>query len=79
MAYYMNAINIHHDLSPKQIQQGEEDIEAIINAINENFISPFEGQDLMSLSNSVLPTEKITHNLLTAEEKGLATLNASTD
>ena len=30
----------------------------------------------MSLSNGVLPTEKIANDFLTTEEKGLTTLNA---
>ena len=30
MVYYKNAINIHHDLSPKQIQRHEEDVKAIM-------------------------------------------------
>ena len=76
MAYYKNAINIHHDLSPKQIQRHEEDVKAIIDLINENFISPFEKQELMSLSSGVLLTKKKANILFTAEEKGLAELNA---
>ena len=62
-------MNVHHDLSPKRIQWDEEDVKAIINVINENFISPFEEQELISLSSGILPTEKITSDLLTAEEK----------
>ena len=76
MAYYKTAINICHDLSPKQIQQDEEDVKMIINVVNENFISPLEEQYLMSLCKGVLPTEKIANYILTAEEKGLTTLNA---
>ena len=76
MERYKNAINVHHDLSPKRIQRDEEDVKAIIDVINENFISPFEEQELMSLSNGVLQTEKIANDLLTTEEKGLAALDA---
>ena len=50
MAFYKNTVNVHHVLSPKRIQRDEEDIKAIINVINENFISPFEEQELVSLS-----------------------------
>ena len=50
MAFYKNTVNVNHDLSPKRIQRDEEDIKAIINVINENFISPFEEQELVSLS-----------------------------
>ena len=70
-----NTVNVHHDLSPKCIQRDEENVKAIINVINENFISPFEDQELISLSSGILPTEKITSDLLTAEEKGLSALN----
>ena len=75
MAFYKNTVDVHHDLSPKRIQWEEEDVKAIINVIIENFISPFEEQELVSLSSGVLPTEKITSDFLTGEEKGLHTLN----
>ena len=75
MTFYKNTVNVHHDLSPKRIQRDEEDVKAIIYVINENFISPFEEQELVSLFNGVLPTEKITSDLLTAEEKGPSALN----
>ena len=68
-------MNVHHDLSPKCIQRDEENVKAIINVINENFISPFEEQELISFSSGILPTEKTTSDLLTAEEKGLSALN----
>ena len=79
MAFYKNTVNVHHDLSPKRIQRDEEDVKAIIYVINENFISPFEEQELVSLFNGVLPTEKITSDLLTAKEKGLSFLNTFTE
>lgn len=41
MAYDKNAIKIHHNLPPRQIQQDEGDAKATIGVINENFISPF--------------------------------------
>ena len=62
-------------LITKAMRRDEEDVKAIINIINESFISPFEEQELVSLSNGVLPTEKTTSDLLTAEEKGLSALN----
>ena len=77
MAFYKNIVNVHHNLSPTRIQRDEEDVKATINVINENFISPFEEQELVSSSNGVLPTEKITSDLSTAEEKGLSALNTS--
>ena len=46
MAFYKNTVNVHHDLSPKCIQRDEEDVNATINVTNENFISPFEEQEL---------------------------------
>ena len=79
MAFYKNIVNVHHNLSPTRIQRDEEDVKATINVINENFISPFEEQELVSSSNGVLSTEKITSDLLTAEEKGLSALNTSTE
>ena len=51
------------------MRRDEEDVKAIINIVNESFISPFKEQELVSLSNGVLPTEKTTSDLLTAEEK----------
>ena len=75
MTFYKNTVNVHHNLSPKRIQRDEENVKAIVNIINENFISPFEKKELVSLSNGVLPTEKITSDLLTAKEKGLPALN----
>ena len=76
MASYRNAISIHQDLSPNQIQGDEKDVKAIIDIISKHFKSPFEEQELMSLSNGVLPMKTIANDLFTAEEKGLATLNA---
>ena len=76
MAYYNNAINIHQDLSPNRIQPDEEDVKAIIDVINKNFISPFEEQELMRLSNVVLSMEKVANDLVTGDEKRLAALNA---
>ena len=57
------------------MRRDEEDVKAIVNIVNESFISPFKEQELVSLSNGVLPTEKTTSDLLTAEEKGLSALN----
>ena len=66
-------------LITQAMRRDEEDVKAIINIINESFISPFEEQELVSLSNGVLPTEKTTSDLLTAEEKGLSALNTFTE
>ena len=44
MAYYKNAVNLHHDFSAKCVQQNEEDVKTIIDIINKNFISLFEEQ-----------------------------------
>ena len=51
IAYYKNAINIHHDLSPKWMQRDGEDVKEIIDVVNENFLSPpFEKQELTGVS-----------------------------
>ena len=44
IAYYKNAVNLHHDFSAKCVQQNEEDVKTIIDIINKNFISLFEEQ-----------------------------------
>ena len=41
LPHYKNPINIHHDFSPKWMQRDEENVTAIIDVINENFISSF--------------------------------------
>ena len=58
---------IHPDLNPTRIKRDQKDVLAVKETIISLFINPFEEMELISLSSGIIPTEKVTADLLDAE------------
>ena len=60
----------HKDLSPSRIRKDEKDVQAVVTILTDVFVNPFSEQPLMSISTGVIPTEKVTNDLMNAQEIG---------
>ena len=60
----------HQDLLPALIQRDQSDVQIVKDTITLLFIHPFSEIQLVSLSSSIVPAEKIENDMLEAESKG---------
>ena len=58
----------HSDLLPSRIQRDQSDVQPVQDTITSIFINPFEEMELISLSSGVIPTDKVTSDLLDAKK-----------
>ena len=60
----------HHDLLPSRTRRNQSDVQAAQETLTPVFIHSFSEMELVSLSSSLVPTEKIKKNLIETEHKG---------
>ena len=66
----LKSSSTHPDLLPSRIQGDQSDVQAVQDTITSMFINPFEEMELISLSSGVIPTDKVTSDLLDAKKIG---------
>ena len=64
---FLRSSSTHPDLLPSRIRRDQSDVLAVQDTITSMFINPFEEMELISLSSGIVPTDKVTSNLLDAE------------
>ena len=61
----------HKNLTGSRIMKDERDMQSVLEVVNNVFINPFSDNDLLCISNSLVATDEVKYDLLTAREKGI--------
>ena len=65
----------HPDLNPSRMKKDEVDVKRILEIISTTFIDPLSPQPLLSISNGVLATDKVSNDMLSAKVIGKAAMD----
>ena len=65
----------HPDLNPSRIKKDEAAVLKILETISTTFIDPLNPQPLLSISNGVLATDKVSSDMLSAKAFGKAAMD----
>ena len=65
----------HPDLNPSRMKKDEADVKRILEIISTTFIDPLSPQPLLSISNGVLATDKVSNDMLSAKVIGKAAMD----
>ena len=67
---FLRSSTTHPDLLTSRIRRDQFDVLAVQDTITSMFINPIEEMELITLSSGVVPTDKVTSDLLDSELKG---------
>ena len=68
---YLNSNSSKHpDLLPSRIRRDIKDVHGVHDTIRTLFVNPFDDMELVSISSGIIPSEKVTYDLLNAKTIG---------